>query len=318
MSSREKLLRFTATTVDFASSAKDVKSALLANPEEERVVWFQRQGDGRSYVERDDQSFSTYGGVVQVALSKGRLTVALDATGKRKLKCDAIDVALELDAKQLKQLRTSLAAIFEDRLSVDASFAKTAPAPAKPKKKAKPKQAAAKPMATTAIKELVLSEHDLATVRANIATMPLESLYFGSAPADDVADLLRKVAPIPTLAYVQLSSKCVPPEIGFLESLKELRVVRSGPEPLAFPEEFWRLAGLLRLDLGGNVVPRLPDAVRGLAALEEISLFDCGLESLPEAIGELPNLKVLNVSSNPKLGKLPKSVTRNKSLTIYK
>jgi Leucine-rich repeat (LRR) protein len=117
---------------------------------------------------------------------------------------------------------------------------------------------------------------------------------------------------------MQLASSCVPKEIGLCRSLKELRIVRNGAAPLVLPDELWTLDTLARLDLGSNLLARLPDGVMKLAGLEEISLFDCGLESLPESIGALPKLRVLNVVQNPKLKKLPKSATSNKSLTIYK
>jgi Leucine-rich repeat (LRR) protein len=175
--------------------------------------------------------------------------------------------------------------------------------------------------ALTAIKELSLSDCDIVRVPDAIGRMPrLESLCLTSTPKLDLGDTLQKVASLESLTYLQLSSRCVPPEVGMCRSIHELRIVREGDQPLDLPKELWKLDTLKVLDLGGNKLARLPDAVRGLQGLEELSLFECGVESLPEALGELPRLWVLNLSSNPKLTKLPKTIAAKaakKELTVY-
>ena len=106
--------------------------------------------------------------------------------------------------------------------------------------------------------------------------------------------------------------------MGLCKSLRELRVVREGDEPLRLPDELWDLPALEKLDLGGNKLASLPAGVGRLSSLKELSLFDCDVTDLPASLGEIPSLQVVNVVKNPRLEKLPPSIAQNKALTIYR
>ncbi|MBB4725925.1 type III secretion system effector XopAE [Xanthomonas euvesicatoria] len=58
----------------------------------------------------------------------------------------------------------------------------------------------------------------------------------------------------------------------------------------------------------------LPDAVGRLDALQKLALFHTGLQSLPDSLGQLRQLRHLQVVSAPDLKKLPPSLTRLSNL----
>lgn len=169
------------------------------------------------------------------------------------------------------------------------------------------------------INALDLGGSDLRKIPRAIAQLTaLESLYLEGAPDLDVGDAMRAIAKLPSLRSLQLGSNRVPKEIGLCKGIASLRIVRYGDAPLVLPNELFDLAALVRLDLGGNRLAELPAAVERLTSLEELSLFDCGVTSLPESLGALPALRILNVSGNLRLKKLPDSVARRKSLVVYR
>jgi Leucine-rich repeat (LRR) protein len=66
---------------------------------------------------------------------------------------------------------------------------------------------------------------------------------------------------------------------------------------------------------GENALRELPPAIAGLVSLEELHANDNPLAALPEMIGLLPRLRVLNVSharsadpAQPRLATLPRSL----------
>ncbi|WOL01430.1 hypothetical protein Cni_G10146 [Canna indica] len=79
------------------------------------------------------------------------------------------------------------------------------------------------------------------------------------------------------------------------------------------PEAFWKLRGLLHLDLSNNRLESIPDAIAGLEYLQKLYLSSNTLVLLPDSIGLLLNLKILDVSGN-KLKSLPDSISKCRSL----
>lgn len=405
---------------------------MLADPESERALMFQRARSGAVYVERDDQSFGTRDGVKGAVLTRDALAVVLNVVGQKALGCSSLTVRLDLDDGAFDELREALTAILEDALTItkaaktnakaakakkpkagkdwskvraldlggkgletlpsyvaemsaleelslhdnpaldlDAAFAVLAKLPTvrvlriEPVRRSGaacalppsvgrliklrnlsvtsedavvlPKQIGAlraleeltisapkwsapyELFALPRLKSLALGGCDVVCVPESVTKLAhLERVYLAGATKLDVPDALRKLGKLPGLRYLQLSSASVPPEIGACRSLQELRIVRYGREPLRLPEELWSLPALKKLDLGGNVLRALPAGVGRLASLEALSLYECGVTKLPDSLGDLPRLAVLNVASNPRLKTLPRSLSKRSKLEIHR
>lgn len=70
------------------------------------------------HIERDDQSFGGYGGVENIELSRNRIEVKLDETGKANLDCEAVKVEFEIGDETYETLTEKLKFIFGDAVSV--------------------------------------------------------------------------------------------------------------------------------------------------------------------------------------------------------
>lgn len=86
----------------------------LGKSDEEDAV----SGMDSYHIERDDQSFGGYGGVEHIELSRSRIEVKLDETGKANLDCDAVKVEFETDDETYETLTEKLKFIFGDAISV--------------------------------------------------------------------------------------------------------------------------------------------------------------------------------------------------------
>ena len=98
----------------------------------------------------------------------------------------------------------------------------------------------------------------------------------------------------------------VPPELGDLASLEELRLASnhlSGP----LPPELGRLTSLRVLNIGRNDLSGpLPPELGGLASLEKMALARNHLSGpLPTRLGELAELRTLDLADNSLSGPLP-------------
>lgn len=71
------------------------------------------------HIERDDQSYGGYGGVDRIALTRDRLEVTLNETGRKNLQRDGVEIDFETDDETYRQLVEKLVLIFGERLSVD-------------------------------------------------------------------------------------------------------------------------------------------------------------------------------------------------------
>uniref|UniRef100_A0A1J3J635 Plant intracellular Ras-group-related LRR protein 2 n=1 Tax=Noccaea caerulescens TaxID=107243 RepID=A0A1J3J635_NOCCA len=85
------------------------------------------------------------------------------------------------------------------------------------------------------------------------------------------------------------------------------RIDLSGQELKLLPEAFWKIVGLVSLNLSCNNLTFIPDAISKLKKLEELDVSSNSLESLPDSIGLLLNLRILNVTAN-NLTTLPESI----------
>ncbi|RLN89890.1 hypothetical protein BBJ28_00005951 [Nothophytophthora sp. Chile5] len=106
----------------------------------------------------------------------------------------------------------------------------------------------------------------------------------------------------------------LPAAIGELSKLESLYLEDNKLTSEGIPDSIASLAGSLvglclhrnALTVGGNVILSLPASLCQLTLLEELYLDDNALESLPEELGLLQNLKELDILGN-RLTTLPKS-----------
>lgn len=109
-----------------------------------------------------------------------------------------------------------------------------------------------------------------------------------------------------------LSLKSLPPEIGELSALTELRLW--GNQLTSLPLEIGQLSALLLLPIGRNELTSLPPEIGKLSALTVLDLQDNQLTSLPLEIGQLSALTELNLRGN-KLTSLPLELGQLTALT---
>ena len=88
---------------------------------EENYLSFQKRMDTEDlyYIERDDQSYSGYGGVESISLSPQQIEVELDEAGKENLECDGVTVDFETDDETYQLLSEKLKFVFGDSLIIN-------------------------------------------------------------------------------------------------------------------------------------------------------------------------------------------------------
>ena len=88
---------------------------------EENYLSFQKGMDTEDlyYIERDDQSYSGYGGVESISLSPQQIEVELDEAGKENLECDSVTVDFETDDETYQLLSKKLKFVFGDSLIIN-------------------------------------------------------------------------------------------------------------------------------------------------------------------------------------------------------
>lgn len=91
------------------------------------------------------------------------------------------------------------------------------------------------------------------------------------------------------------------------------RVDLSGQRLTMLPEAVCQVSSLVVLNLSTNKLSVIPDTISGLLNLEDLNISSNILKSLPDSIGFLQKLKILNVSGN-KLSALPDSIGQCRSL----
>jgi Leucine-rich repeat (LRR) protein len=112
-----------------------------------------------------------------------------------------------------------------------------------------------------------------------------------------------------TLIIVEFSQESdIPPEIGSLERLKELRLV--GRFSGVLPGELGELANLEILNLSGNFTGPVPHQLSNLGRLQELYLSGSFTGSIPHELGNLTALQSLHLGGNfsgdipPEIGNL--------------
>jgi len=64
------------------------------------------------------------------------------------------------------------------------------------------------------------------------------------------------------------------------------------------PLSLYNLQKLKILEIGSTGISIIDDKIGSIKSLEEIHIYDCILEKLPNSVFELPNLKILNIEEN--------------------
>lgn len=104
----------------------------------------------------------------------------------------------------------------------------------------------------------------------------------------------------------------VPPEIGQLSALTELRLERNRLTSL--PPEVCRLFALTNLGVSGNQLTSLPPEIGRLSALSHINLQNNQFASLPSEIFQVSALRALYIGGNP-FTSLPPEISKLSELT---
>lgn len=146
------------------------------------------------------------------------------------------------------------------------------------------------------------------------------NLQFLDLSRNRLKSIPPEFADLPHLKYLNLSSnqiQLLPEQFSRLESLEKLSLrenaLRNPGSSLCglrnlqeldlannqmekFPEVNC-LENLKKLDLSYNPIRTIPDSISQMKSLEELHMFFTALESLPEAIGQLAELRVLDIQT---------------------
>lgn len=92
----------------------------------------------------------------------------------------------------------------------------------------------------------------------------------------------------------------LPEEFGRLFALEELNLQQAGLSADDFPASFADLSSLKRLSLHRlhGEAPRLPESLWQLRGLQDLDLGGLGLTEIPQEVGQLENLRNLNLEGN--------------------
>ena len=162
--------------------------------------------------------------------------------------------------------------------------------------------------------ELDLAGTGLKDLPAEAASLPaLRNLYLSD---NGLAALPAAVCGMKGLTYLNLDRNALtnlPDAVGDLAALKWVRLNGNKLQDLPATAANW--TDVRRLYLRGNGLKEVPAAVLEMKSLEEIDLGDNDLTSLPEGLCALPKLHRIDVDGNPRLAKLPGSITNMTQLT---
>ncbi|MFX0186349.1 MAG: leucine-rich repeat domain-containing protein [Candidatus Hodarchaeota archaeon] len=139
----------------------------------------------------------------------------------------------------------------------------------------------------------------------------------GNKSLSNFQEWIDFLPPIKELNLYDNDIKELPESIGSLNSLEVL--ILPNNQLTTLPESFKNLS-LKKLDLSYNNFITLPEWIGSFSSLEELNLDGNKLKALPESIGSLSSLKILSISLNKDIIKLPKSIKdlQKKGLQINK
>lgn len=162
--------------------------------------------------------------------------------------------------------------------------------------------------------ELDLAGTGLKDLPAEAASLPaLRNLYLSD---NGLAALPAAVCGMKGLTYLNLDRNALtnlPDAVGDLAALKWVRL--NGNKLSDLPATAANWTDVRRLYLRGNGLKEVPAVVLEMKSLEELDLGDNDLTSLPEGLCSLEKLHRIDVDGNPRLAKLPGSMTNMTQLT---
>lgn len=88
----------------------------------------------------------------------------------------------------------------------------------------------------------------------------------------------------------------MPDGIGQLLSLKELYL--QSLELTSFPNEIFKLTGVVILGLSNNRLSQIPEEIEVFSKLKYLFLYNTGIKKIPKSIGSLKELRRINLSHN--------------------
>jgi hypothetical protein len=171
------------------------------------------------------------------------------------------------------------------------------------------------------LRKLDLTGNELGSLPESVCELrELRTLQAGSCGMASLPESLALLVRLELLNLAHNQLTAIPPALGRLQELRGLGV---SSNPLAsIPEELGDLAQLRALGLADTRLPSVPDWVRGLMKLEQLYLgreqkiggwshessdnSNC-ITSLPDWVGNLPELRILKIEAN-KLQDIPSSL----------
>lgn len=167
----------------------------------------------------------------------------------------------------------------------------------------------------------IAKDEDLEKLKMNSGKLiNIRSIYLRKTPNTTIPSEIANLENLTLLNFHHTFNTVLPPEIGSLKKLRVLHITQadldtlpteigglSNLENLTFtfntkkitlPQEIEKLSSLKVLALNNNPGIVLPSSLDSLVLLEELDLTNSKLNKIPEAIFNLRNLKVLNLSEN--------------------
>lgn len=164
----------------------------------------------------------------------------------------------------------------------------------------------------TKLTSLDLEHCRFARVPEGMAGMDaVTTVFLGGQSAEEFSQLLPVVARMRNVTELQLATQVIPEEIVLCRQIEELTVWGARQIPAAIG----KLKQLKTLVLSVGDFEALPEAVGELTNLTLLNVSENpSLRMLPESLGKLTQLENLFVHENPQLRQLPPSVGRLKAL----
>ena len=165
------------------------------------------------------------------------------------------------------------------------------------------------------LKSLALNSNSLSDIGDELGNLVnLERLDLSSTGLSSLPGSIVKLGRLRLLKLDFLNNLGFPEEITELTELRELSMSNTGINEI--PESISRLAQLEVLDLPNNGIESVPPAIAGLKRLKRLNLEQNKITRLDEAIGECGQLEELIFNSNRELQGLPDSIGKLKKLQV--
>lgn len=107
----------------------------------------------------------------------------------------------------------------------------------------------------------------------------------------------------------------LPDSLGKLKYLKNLNISSTNLKKL--PNSLGELKFLVHLNFSWNQIKIIPNSFKNYTNLKELNARKNLIEIIPPWIGKLRNLEVLNFAQNINIERIPKSITKLKSLEYF-